>query len=146
MIDNLETRPASENDLAWLMSLRVATMAEYLEQGGLALSAADHRGRVLHDFESIRIIQLDQCDVGMVKLVRKAPVWNLIQIQILPAWQRRGIATQLISEIIVEAEEAIVSLKLSVLKVNPARSLYERLGFRVVEETDHSFRMLIPAQ
>ncbi len=32
-------------------------------------------------------------------------------------------------------------LDLSVLKVNPARRLYERLGFRVIDEIKHHFRM-----
>ena len=32
-------------------------------------------------------------------------------------------------------------VKLGVLKVNPARRLYERLGFRMVEETEVSYGM-----
>ena len=34
-----------------------------------------------------------------------------------------------------------MSLYLSVLKVNPARRLYVRLGFKVIEETTHHFKM-----
>ncbi len=38
-----------------------------------------------------------------------------------------------------------VSLKLNVLKANPARRLYERLGFAIVADTAHGFEMRLGA-
>jgi len=40
-----------------------------------------------------------------------------------------------------EARDAGASLKLDVLKANPARRLYERLGFTVIADTAHLFEM-----
>jgi GNAT superfamily N-acetyltransferase len=50
-----------------------------------------------------------------------------MQIPITPSLQRQGLGTQLIQSIITEARDAGASLKLKVLKTNPARRLYERL-------------------
>jgi ribosomal protein S18 acetylase RimI-like enzyme len=46
-----------------------------------------------------------------------------------PSLHGQGFGTQLIQSVITEARHAGASLKLDVLKTNPARRLYERLGF-----------------
>lgn len=116
-------------------------MADYLSAAGIEVSDEGHRDRVLQDFDAIQIVQHRDLDVGMVKLVKETHDWNLIQIQILPAFQRQGFATQLISNILRDARRSSARLRLSVLKINPARTLYERLGFHIVGETDHSYEM-----
>jgi ribosomal protein S18 acetylase RimI-like enzyme len=45
--------------------------------------------------------------------------------------QRRGIGSQLIGDLMEDARARGVPIRLSVLFNNPARELYERLGFRV---------------
>ena len=67
--------------------------------------------------------------------------WDLIQIQLAPSLQGQGFGAQIIQSVISEARDAGASLKLDVLKVNPARRLYERLGFTVITETAHLFEM-----
>jgi ribosomal protein S18 acetylase RimI-like enzyme len=62
-------------------------------------------------------------------------------ICIVPEHQRKGIGTEVLRRAVAQAKEQKMSLYLSVLKVNPARRLYERLGFRVIEETKHHFKM-----
>ena len=119
----------------------MATMADYLAAAGIKVSDADHRDRVLQDFDLIRILGHRNRMIGMVKLVKDADVWKLVQIQILPEFQRLGFATQLISSILADAGRSSVRVELSVLKINPARSLYERLGFETFAEDDHSYRM-----
>lgn len=62
-------------------------------------------------------------------------------ICIVPEHQCKGIGTEVLRRAVAQAREQKISLYLSVLKVNPARRLYERLGFGVIEETKHHFRM-----
>ncbi|MEM9283758.1 MAG: GNAT family N-acetyltransferase, partial [Verrucomicrobiota bacterium] len=90
-------------------------MAEYVSAAGIEMSDAGHRNRMLEDFDAIQIVQHRDHDVGMVKLVKEANAWYLVQIQILPAFQRRGFATQLISSILNDAQRSSVCLRLSVL-------------------------------
>lgn len=42
----------------------------------------------------------------------------------------------MVGDLLAEAAAAAIPVELQVLKVNPARSLYERLGFAVFDETE----------
>ena len=137
----LAYRPATPDDVPWLIDLRMVTMAEYIAASGQELSEDDHRARVLTDFEHIRVIELDGAAVGMIKVVRKPDAWQLVQVQVQPDQQGRGIGAKVVGELVTDARGAGVPVTLSVLKVNPAKRLYERLGFSVVCEKPRSFEM-----
>jgi ribosomal protein S18 acetylase RimI-like enzyme len=51
------------------------------------------------------------------------------------------VGERLIEGLIAEARRAGATLSLFVLHANPARRLYERLGFRVVQQGEHEDRM-----
>ena len=51
-------------------------------------------------------------------------------------FQRCGIGTELMKSLIEEAKNAGQSVRLNVVKINPARRLYERLGFRITHEDE----------
>lgn len=57
---------------------------------------------------------------------------HLVDISISPTHQRRGFGTGLLQDLIQES--AGRPIRLSVLGHNPAKRLYERLGFQVVSE------------
>ncbi len=64
-----------------------------------------------------------------------------MQIQIAPALQGQGLGTALLLECIAQARAAGKDITLHVLKANPARRLYERLGFVVEAEDSEEFHM-----
>jgi len=64
-----------------------------------------------------------------------------VNIQIMPAYQRQGVGTTVIRDILAKASRKGLPTTLWVMKVNPARELYERLGFEVAEETPTHYRM-----
>ena len=138
---DLELRKATSADLDWLLELRLATMQGYFEQSGQSLSIEEQRRRVLQAFSEIRIIRSGGENIGMIKVVREADIWHLVQIQLAPEHQGRGLGTTLIERLLAAAREADVPVSLQVLKVNPAKRLYERLGFRVVADHGHSYEM-----
>ena len=141
----LTERDASPDDIEWLVDLRLATMSEHFEKSGQRLSLADQRERVLQEFSSIRIIQLGGLEAGMIKVVRTPDVWHLVQIQLLPQYQGRGLGSSLIRGLLDDAQRAGIPVSLHVLKVNPAMRLYERLGFEVVADAGHSYEMRVGA-
>jgi ribosomal protein S18 acetylase RimI-like enzyme len=51
------------------------------------------------------------------------------------------VGERLIRELIAEARQAGASVSLHVLQANPARRLYERLGFRIVGQGEHEYLM-----
>jgi GNAT superfamily N-acetyltransferase len=62
-----------------------------------------------------------------------------VQLYLLKEFQRRGLGTQLVKRLFVEARELNIPIRLRVLAVNPAKGLYERLGFVVVERTPERY-------
>ncbi len=63
----------------------------------------------------------------------------LANIEILPDYQGRGLGAAIIHGIIAEADAHHLPVRLQVLKINPARRLYERLGFVITGETETPF-------
>ena len=134
-------RASIPTDLEWLLELRLTTMSAYLEAAGERLSVEDQLARVRQDFEHIRIIRCADRDVGMLKLLQQHDHWEVVQIQLLPQDQGCGYGTMVLETILRDARDRGVPVVLSVLKVNPAQSLYRRLGFVVVEDRTRSLRM-----
>jgi ribosomal protein S18 acetylase RimI-like enzyme len=65
-------------------------------------------------------------------------------IYLLPKYQRRGIGSGLVASVIDQATLQRLPVRLGVAKINPARSLYERLGFIVVRESEFKYFMERP--
>lgn len=117
-------------------------MREHLENLGLVYEEQRQRQRVEYKLDCAEIATWNGRDIGLLKVDRSVVPWVFSQIQIVPDFQRRGIGEKLVRMVLSEAKEQEVGVKLSVLKANPARRLYERLSFRVVEEKEHSLAMV----
>ena len=63
------------------------------------------------------------------------------QLFLRPETQGRGIGTALVQSVLARAEAKKLPVRLWVLRINPARALYERLGFVVFEETAASLHL-----
>ncbi|MBV9873629.1 MAG: GNAT family N-acetyltransferase [Verrucomicrobia bacterium] len=141
MQSEVTLRPANQGDMPFLLDLRQQTMNPYVIASGLTPSTEELLQRILFRFDCARIVQLAGEAVGLLKVARDGKDWYLIQIQLRPAFQGQGLGSQLIRSVIDEALTEGASLSLHVRKVNPARRLYERLGFIVVEESTHAYKM-----
>lgn len=140
-MDGLSFRLANEADLPFLVELRQATMASHEVASGLVRSTEQSLQRVHASFEVAQIILLAGQPVGVLKVLRHGPEWELLQIQLAPVAQGQGLGSHILRALLSEAKAAGVALRLGVLKENPARRLYERLGFAVVREKEYSYEM-----
>jgi ribosomal protein S18 acetylase RimI-like enzyme len=61
---------------------------------------------------------------------------RVMDISLLPAHRGRGLGTAILGELAAEADAAQRRLSIHVERTNPARRLYERLGFAAVETGD----------
>jgi len=140
-IEALTFRRATDADIPFLLELRRRTMSEHLRSSGIEPSESERRERVLVSFDSAEVILLAGVPVGLLKVVRNPGDWALVQIQIVPEKQGRGFGSTIIGKLLADAVQARVPVKLSVLRTNPARKLYQRLGFRIVAQNDHAYDM-----
>jgi ribosomal protein S18 acetylase RimI-like enzyme len=137
----MQRRPATPQDISFLLDLRHRTMNGHVLASGAEVSDAHHMARLMHRFECAEILLHEGAPVGLLKVSRDPHEWVVIQIQLAPGCQGGGIGTGLLAEVIDEAAHAGVDLTLSVLKANPAKALYERFGFVVERESEFSFDM-----
>lgn len=137
----LERRPAMPGDIPWLLQLRRTTMDPHLAATGASTAEAHHRERLMDRFECAQVLLEGGRPVGLLKLCRDGGEWHLVQIQLVPELQGQGIGGALLREVIDEARAANAALKLTVLKANPARMLYERLGFVTEGESEFQYAM-----
>ena len=73
-------------------------------------------------------------DIGRVYVDRTRNEIRLLEITILPEYRRQGIGEKLVRALMDEAASSDRKVALHVEMDNPARHLYERLGFRPVQD------------
>lgn len=86
------------------------------------------------DAKDHSVIERDGAAVGYVWVHRAPDELRVVDIALLPEHRNAGIGTGLMNDIIAEARERGVPVRLNVLTNSPARRLYERLGFQPVGE------------
>ena len=91
------------------------------------------------------IIMLDDEPIGRLLVARSAGEIQLTDISLLTDYRGRGIGSQLITNLLDEADRTGAKVSLQVLKENPAARLYERLGFIRTGEHGLYFLMERPA-
>jgi len=72
--------------------------------------------------------------IGRTILDRAGAHWCLVDIALMPAWRGRGLGTALLAAVLAEAARGASAVYLSVDPRNPARRLYQRLGFIAADE------------
>lgn len=87
------------------------------------------------------IIVANALEVGWVHFKETEAEIYLGQLYVTPAMQNRGIGGAITQQMIDTARKSGKSLRLDVMKNNRARSLYERLGFRVITSSQYKYTM-----
>ena len=81
-----------------------------------------------------QIIELDGKPIGRIYVHRSANEVCLMDIALLREYRGLGIGTELASAVLRQAQAEGKPVTLHVEHMNPARHLYERLGFRLAED------------
>jgi len=116
-------------------------MDPHLNATGVNMDDSDHLARLRHRFDCAKVLLHDGNPVGLLKVSRDNQDWEIIQVQLAPEHRGHGLGAKLLKQVIAEAVAAGATLTLSVLKANPARLLYERLGFVVVGQSELEYNM-----
>jgi ribosomal protein S18 acetylase RimI-like enzyme len=144
--EELSLRPVTEADEAFLLAVYGRARADELAQ--VEWEAGQKDLFVKWQFELQRseynarfpdaeyyVILLDDCPAGRIWIGADEHEMRLLDIALLPEFQKRGAGTALIRWLIDKAERAAKTLRHMVfVHNNNAHRFYERLGFVVIED------------
>lgn len=155
--ESVTYRPVTDDDMAFMRDLYATTRDE--EMNKVEWSDQEKRAFLDGQFEAQKvhydryyvkaeflIIEKDGERIGRLYLDRGVNDWCLIDIALLPAWRGSGIGTMLIREIMEDAAAAGKPVTLYVEFFNPAKHLYDRLGFQEVRTNGVYWEMIWPAE
>ncbi len=132
-------RAVTENDYNFLWRLHIAAFQDYVKKTwGWNEDWQRHNFAANFKPSSAFIIVYENVDVGFFWQIEKKNEILLASIRILPEYQNKNIGTKIIKDLLASTNK---NVRLHVLKVNPARNLYARLGFVIKDETDTHFVM-----
>ena len=138
-------RSETPEDEAFLFTLYASVREEELEATGWAGAARDdflqmqframRRGyRSMFPQAQFSIIMLEGEPVGRLVLNRASDELRVVDITLLPAARGQGLGGNLLRSIVAEARHSGRRVRLHVLKGARAERLYERLGFRQIND------------
>jgi hypothetical protein len=81
-MNDISLRSATEDDAAFALHLREACMRVYAEQ-----TWGSWDGRSDLDLAFDKIIQLADCDIGLIGVDRRSDYWFLDKLYLLPAYE-----------------------------------------------------------
>jgi ribosomal protein S18 acetylase RimI-like enzyme len=88
------------------------------------------------------IIQVDGQAAGRLYLDRRPAEFRIVDISLLPEFRGRGLGEIILKSILAEAGKIKTPVRIHVERNNPALHLYERLGFRMIDDS-HAIYLLM---
>ena len=122
------TRETELAPVPWTPEQKIAFLAQQFEAQDLDY----HRNYGDAEFLVIRV---DGRDAGRLYVLRSPADIMIIDIALLPGETGRGVGTRILGDLMTEADASGRTISLHVENFNPARRLYQRLGFSAKEET-----------
>jgi len=133
-------RPATDNDIEFIFQLRIETMKPIFKDT-LGWDNIKEREKAADHLNHARIVMFDQKEIGVIKVVPGTDEILLHQIQILPAFQGKGIGSELVRKTMLESKKWNKPITLFVVKNTPAKRLYDQLGFIVTDDYEYNCKM-----
>lgn len=138
-------RPVTPEDEQFLANLYASTREQELAQTNwsdeqkamfcrMQFNAQTAHYRENYPGASFEIIEQNGVPVGRLYVARWEHEIRIIDIALMPAHRGAGLATKLLKELQEEVRAVGKKLSIHVEQFNPARRLYERVGFQQVEE------------
>lgn len=148
-------RPVTSNDQDFLRRVYASTREEELAHVPWSdaekevflrqqFDAQDRHYREHYDGASFDVVELDGVPVGRLYVARWADEIRIMELSLLAEQRGAGLGTRLVRSILEEAAREGKRTSVHVEQHNPARRLYERLGF--VPVADRAVYVLMEAQ
>ena len=140
-------RAAEANDTEFLFRLYASTREQELsvlpwsgqeKEAFLRwqFAAQDTHYRARYHGASLDVLLVAGAPAGRLYVSRRPREIRLMDIALLPAFRGHGIGERVLRDLCTEADRDGKVLSMHMESNNPARRLYERLGFRVVHQAE----------
>ena len=142
MARHIDIQQAKAEHYDFALHLYLLTMRPYMQEL-IVWDEQEQRASFAAQWkrEEVRIISVDGKDVGWLQVADLPTEIRLQKFFVSPQYQRSGIGSEVLRNLLATWRSTRKKIVLKVLKNNPARRLYERLGFSVVAEAGVTFRM-----
>jgi GNAT superfamily N-acetyltransferase len=142
---SVDLRTATNEDQDFLFESYKVTLKPYVEWAWGWEEAFQRDSFQKHfPIAQFKVISINGSDAGGLYVEEQDSLRFIRLIYLLPAFQAKGVGRNLIEQEITKTKEAKKVLHLKVVKINPAKSLYDRLGFKVLEENDVTYHLHLP--
>jgi len=140
-----ELRPATARDTELLWRIQRLALGAYVT-AVFGTDEAEQRRFFDEHFrvEAHEVIRVGGEDAGYLFYETRGEHVYLGNIALLPAFQNRGVGAEVVRHVVAQANALGLPVRLQVLRSNPARNFYERLGFEQVGETDSHWLLARP--
>lgn len=91
--------------------------------------------------ENHEILLSNKQKIGYCSIDRYDNYFHVHELVLSPEFQGKGLGSKILNDLINEARDKKVSIKLQVLKENRAQHLYRKLGFQDIGTTDTHIQM-----
>lgn len=137
-----EFRSAAKSDLGFCWPIYRDAMKPLIEAMGPWNDTAQQKivEQAVADLGT-SILQRERADVGWLQVEETRHVVQIKQLFLLPAVRNLGFGTSFLTWMKERADRKRKDLTLDVMSNNPARRLYERLGFKTVATADNKITM-----
>ncbi|MBK8816391.1 MAG: GNAT family N-acetyltransferase [Methylococcaceae bacterium] len=145
-MSTLSFKPITEADLGFLSAVYASTRAEEMalvdwddEQKISFLKgqfSAQHQHYQQHYTNTEYLIILsNDMQIGRFYIARWPAEIRIVDLALLPEFRNLGFGSKILKDVLAEATEVVKSVTIHVERFNPARNLYQRLGF--VKKGEH---------
>ena len=122
-------RPIVEDDYDFLWNLKIVTLRGYIEEY-FGWDDETSRSFLRRTMENGHLVLVDGQPAGILKVYEEGGWLYLAEIGLMPEYQNKGLGTQMIQDVLDLADKLGINVELQVFANNPARRLYERMGFQ----------------
>lgn len=147
LAQGLSLRPETDADLPFLMQVFASTRAE--EMALVPWTADEKRAFLVHQFSAQRkhyrtyypdaaydVLEQDGKPIGRLYIDERQTRVHVLDIALIPDRRGGGVGTAILAALQDFARARGKGVDIFVERINPARSLYDRMGFEVIREED----------
>jgi ribosomal protein S18 acetylase RimI-like enzyme len=147
LAQGLSLRPEADSDLPFLMQVFASTRAEELAL--IPWTEDEKRAFLIHQFSAQRkhyrayypdaaydVLERDGTPIGRLYVDERQTRVHILDIVLMPDRRGGGVGTAIICALQDYARARDKGVDIFVERINPAKSLYDRMGFKVIREEE----------